>query len=318
MRKLGYLLVAVCHLIFLSSSLSAAIVFQDGKIMDADLQATLPVQDHFRMGMTAFNNQNWEEASKQFRIITTNFPKSSFGIDARYYLGVSEFNLGEFDIANVEFSEYLKVQNNPRFFEQSIEYKFKIAEAMKNGERKHLFGYKSMPKVMSGQKMARETYDEVIASLPCHQIAAKALYSKGHLLWDMHEYRESIECFQLLIRRFPKSELAPESYLAITEVYLEQSEYEFQNPDLLALAQINLRRFKQDFPREERLEIAEQNVAAVKEIYARGLYDTGQFYERKKKPQASVLYYKNAISQFPDTHVAEECKRRLQILQQSG
>ena len=99
--------------------------------------------------------------------------------------------------------------------------------------------------------------------------------------------------------------MAPLAYLCINRVYVEQSLSEFQNPDLLALAQINYRKFARDFPKEERLAEAEADIHAIKEIYARGLYDTGQFYERVSKPKASVIYYLNAIKQFPDTHVAD-------------
>jgi hypothetical protein len=53
----------------------------------------------------------------------------------------------------------------------------------------------------------------------------------------------------------------------------------------------------------------------MKEIFATALYETGQFYERKKEPKASVLYYHNAITQFPDTKVAQSCKERLAELQ---
>lgn len=69
---------------------------------------------------------------------------------------------------------------------------------------------------------------------------------------------------------------------------------------------------------EERLEEAENNVEEIKEIYARGLYDTGQFYERVKKPRASIIYYKNAIKQFPDTQIAQLCQERLEALNCDG
>lgn len=304
--------------LMLSFCAEAGIVIQNGKIRDADTVATLPVQEHFSLGVAAMNEENWDEAALQFAIVTLNFPASSYVADAYYYLGVSQFHIRELDAANNKFSEYLKAQQNPKFFEQAIEYKFAIAEAFRKGARRRLFGSKQMPKWASGRTLALNTYDEVISALPCHPIAAHALFSKGNLLWEIQSYKESVDCFQMLIKRFPKHELAPESYVAITKVYLEQSQKEFQNPDLLALAQINVRRFSQDFPKEARLEDAENNVIKIKEIYANGLYETGQFYERVNKPRSSVLYYKNAIRRFPDTEVAQQCKMRLEEIDQQA
>ena len=312
-----FLCLSTLLLTSLSLQTEAAILFQHGRIRDADEVATMPVQEHFSRGVAAMNCRDWDEAYKEFRIVVVNFPDSSFAPDSYFYLGIAYYNLGDFDFANEAFSDYLKVQNNPTYFEETLKFKFSIAQKFKEGARKHMFGTKYLPKWASGQSVALSTYDEVIAALPCHEIAAKALYSKGELLWEMRDYRESIDCFQTITRRFSKNEFAPQSYLAITEIYLEQSRMEFQNPDILALAQINLRRFKHDFPRDERIEEAESNVQEIKEVYAQGLYDTGMFYERVKKPYSSVLYYKNAINQFPETKVAQHCRQRLCALGES-
>ena len=120
-------------------------------------------------------------------------------------------------------------------------------------------------------------YDEVIAAMPCNEIAAQALISKACLLWKLREYRSAIESFNLVIRRFPKHPLASDSYVMISKVYLEQCRNEPRNPDLLALAQINLRKFTREFPREERLNEVENDLIEIKEINADGLYQTGQF-----------------------------------------
>jgi outer membrane protein assembly factor BamD (BamD/ComL family) len=157
-------------------------------------------------------------------------------------------------------------------------------------------------------------YDEVVAAMPSHELAALSYYYKGCLLWKMKSYAEAVESYQTLIRRFPKHELVPEAYLYITKVYLDQSRREFQNSDLLAFAEVNLKKFKSEFPRDEHVEIAEREVARIKEVYACGLYDTAYFYERIGKPQASVIYYENAILQFPTTHVAQASRSRLSRL----
>jgi outer membrane protein assembly factor BamD (BamD/ComL family) len=271
----------------------------------------MSVEDHFAVGAQAFENEDWFEAAKNFCIITKNYLQTPYGPEAFYYLGISYFSLEELDFANDAFTEYLRLQNNPRFFEESICYKFAIAEKFSAGAKRRFFGTKKLPKWASGKNMALQIYDEVIAAVPCNEIAAQALVSKGYLLWKMKDYRLAVDAFQLVIKRFPKHELTPECYLLISKIYLEQSRYEFQNPDILAFAQINLLRFSRDFPREERLCIVEQDVMGVKEIYAKGLYDTGQFYERVRKPLAAKIYYHNAIKQFPETCIAELCRVRM-------
>lgn len=302
---------------FSYSPLEAAFTLQDGKLVNVEKAATMTAEEHFKAGIKALEARDWEAANQQFSIVTYNFPNTSFGQEGFYYLGNALYQLQEYDFANEAFSTYLKVKSNPKFFKQAIEYKFVIAERFRNGATRRFFGTKQLPKWASGKSMALDIYDEVIAAMPSNEIAARALYAKAGMLWEMKNYRESVEAYQMLIKRFPKNELTPESYVNITKVYLDQSRFEFQNPDILAFAQINLRRFKQSFPAEERLAEAERDVLLIKEVYARGLYDTGQFYERIQQPKASLLYYHNAISQFPDTSTAELCRERLGCLQKS-
>lgn len=298
----------------MGSVLDAAYTIQRGRIVDASEVATMPVQGHFQAASEAYESGNWEEAALHFCIITVNFPKTTYGQEAYYFLGVCYFFLEEYDFANDAFSEYLKVQNNPRFFQSAVEFKFCIAEYLNAGARRRLLGTKQLPKWATGQGLALQIYDEVIAAVPCHELAARSLIAKGCLLWRMQNYRPAVDAFQMVIRRFPRHEMVPDCYLYIGRIYLEQSLYEFQNSDILAFAQINLRKFERDFPREERLEAAANDVMAIKEVYAQGLYDTGQFYERTCKPRAAMIYYCSAIRQFPDTCVADLCRQRMGCL----
>ena len=158
-------------------------------------------------------------------------------------------------------------------FQDAIQYKFAIAEKLANGSKTRLLGTKHMPKWGSGRTLSVKVYDEVVAALPSNDLAARALFSKACILWDHKEYRPAIENFQLVIKRFPKHELVPESYVSISKIFVEQSFNEFQNPDILTFTEINLRRFKLDFPREERIAEVEKDIATIKEYYAQGLYD---------------------------------------------
>lgn len=314
MFKLKIILLTTLSILLSSTYVQAAYTIHKGRIVDSYEAATMSVQEHFDRAACHYNAGNWEEAAQHFCIVTVNFPMTPYGQEAFYFLGVCYFFLEEYDFANDAFSQYLKVQSNPRYFQSAIEYKFSIAEHLNGGAKCRPFGTKQLPKWLPGQTLALKVYDEVIAAVPCNEIAAKALIAKGCLLWRWQNYREAVEAFQMEIRRFPKYEQTPDCYLYIGKIYREQSYWEFQNSDILAFAQINFKRFERDFPREERLAEALEDVNAIKEIYADGLYQTGGFYERKCKPRAAVIYYNDAIRQFPETYVASLCRARMSRL----
>lgn len=271
-------------------------------------------REHFAKGIQALKKGDLRFAAYNFRLIVKQTPNSTIGKETFYHLGRLYFIEGEYEAANKAFSTYLTVQDSPDYFRKAIEFKYKIAEKFREGEGRHLFGARQLPKWGPGQEVAVEIYDEIIAAMPNDAFAVCALFAKADLLLEWRDFDGSIQAYRRLIKIFPKDELAPKAYLRITQVYLQQCQYEFQNPDILTFARFNLRDFEMQFPRGEQLEEARAVVAQMREIYAGGFYETGRFYERTSKPSASVLYYKKTIAEFPTTGVAQRCRQRLAIL----
>ncbi len=272
---------------------------------------SVSVQEHYDYGYQAYYQNKFEDALTHFMVVIYHFDDSPFYHDSVYFSGLCYYSMEEYDLANRQLDRYLSLSGKLKHFETVFEYKLEIANRFIDGKKRHLFGNEKLPKWSSGKVNAVEIYDEIIAALPGKDIAAQSLYHKAELLKSKKEYRESIESLQTVSRRFPKHSLAAESYLRISEIYLEQSRLEAQNPDLIALAQVNIQRFTKSFPSDERISHAMSNLTAMHEVYAQSLYDTGRFYERKKKPHASAIYYQDTILKYPDTNAARKSHDRL-------
>jgi len=301
-------------LMLLSLPLSAAYTIKNGKVMNAEEVATMSVQEHYSLLLEAVQSENWDVVVQQSTIVIQNFPDSSFYQEAFYFLGLGFFHKEEYDIANQYLSSYLKKQTALQHFREAIELKSQIADKFCGGYKKHIGGIEFLPRWMPAKDEAIEIYDEVINALPNDDLAAKALFGKGKVLLEQEEYTSSIEVFQTLIRRFSKHALAPEAYVEIAKVYYIESKEKYPDADFLDLATLNLKKFRQDFPSDERLEAAENILADMQEVYAESFYEIAQFYERTKKPHASVLYYSKIVKTFPNTKTAELSNKRLNVL----
>ena len=299
---------------FISAPLFSAITIQDGKVLNAEFAPTMSVLDHYSNGVKAVEKNLWRIAYKHFKIIRTHFEDSPFSNDALFYLAICQYQLDDLLESNENLTEYLKTKDRLKHFEEAFAHKYAIGEKYRLGAKKHLFDWKKMPKWLPAYEEAIDLFDEVIIALPNHEITSKALYSKALLLTKMTEYREAIENYKMLIKRFPRGSTTPAAFLEIAKVYYKQSKTQFHNPDLLDLAQINLRKFSMDFPRDERVKEAKKYLAAMQEIHAKGLFETAKFYEKKKNLNASVIYYVTAIKQFPNTEVVSLCRDRLKEL----
>jgi TolA-binding protein len=286
----------------------------NGKWTDDKYAPTFTVEQHFELGYALTQQKKWADSLNNFLIITHHFPEAACYADSLFFAGVCYYFLGDYQLSNTHFSRYLNEKVELKYFENVFQFKYYIAEAFRMGAKKHIFNAPSFPKMLSGKEQALEIYDEVISSLPHQELGAKALFGKAQLLRNQRKYKESIETLQSLIKRFPKNSKAPESYLEISGIYLEESIQDAQNPDLISLANLSLSHFKKDFPGDERISLGEKNIVCMEEAFAASLYETGRFYEKKKKPKASLIYYEEALKKYPQSESAQKCQERVLAL----
>jgi outer membrane assembly lipoprotein YfiO len=282
--------------------------------LDPLVRSQINVHVYYAKMIDHFQNEEWQKLAWKCSDLIADFPTSPFAREAHYYLGVAQFKLGEFEDANKAFSTYLKEELTPKFFEQTIRYKFEIASEFDGGSRIHLFGWNKLPKWIPAYEEAIEIYDEVITTMPRDDLAAKSLYRKGILLLRMEEYTKSVEVFQTLSRRFPKHPLAPDAYVGIADVYLTECKGEFPDSRKLELAEINLRKFKAHFPTEPRIQEGEKKLLDMKEVFAEDLLEVAEFYDRTKKKSAAAIYYATILKKYPETKAAKKSAERLKVL----
>ena len=282
--------------------------------LDPAVRSQINVHTCYSKIIDAYQKEKWDKLVWACQDLLKEFPKSPFARETLYYLGVAHFQLAQYASANDAFSNYLKEDLVPKFFEETFRYKFEIAKKFDEGARLPLFGWDKMPKWLSAYEEALNIYDEVITTLPRNDLTAQSLYRKGTLLLRMEEYKKSVETFQTLCRRFPKHPLTPKGYVAIGEVYLIESKKTFPDPDKLELAEMNLQRFKKHFPNEPQIQTVQAHLLEMKEILAKDLVKIAEFYERAKKKDAAEIYYTAVIKKYPETPSAKQAKQKLQAL----
>ena len=306
MKKMYYLLFPICLL----SSLHA----RENPRFEQHQREVPSVQECYSLVLESYQNKNWNKIIEQSFLLLEEYPTTAFAQDVLFYLAVSYFELEDYEKANEYFSSYLKKQMTPKFFEEAFMYKFKIAEKYRTGTKKAILGLKWVP----ARQEALDLYEEIISTLPNHELTAQSLFAKAELLAKGRDYKESIETYQKLIQQFPKHFLAIRSYVEIGRVYLIQSQKEYANQDFLELATINLQRISASFPSDEAISEVEDMLLSMQEIYARDLYKIALFYHRKNKPNAAYLYYKRILTTYPATLTAKKAEKKMADLHLSA
>jgi TolA-binding protein len=272
------------------------------------------VEGPYEKACNAFEAKDFAAAAEKFRFFLKKFPKHTCAEEARFLLGVCYFNMCEYDFANQSFSKYLECSLTPKHFEDVVKYKFCIAKKFQQGEGRRVLGFKRLPKWMSAEQEAIDIYEELATIYPHDDIAAYALFNKACILLKRGCFKDSVEEYQTVIRRFPRTPIAAMSFQGISVAYVEEAKLQPCNPDFLCLAMVNLKKFKLAFPGDEKLDCLEKNFLIMQATYAKGFYDMGLFYERTDHKRAAWIYYMTTIKEFPNTQYACLAKSRLKIL----
>lgn len=268
-------------------------------------------QDLHQKAIEAYKGKEWKEAVYSINKIIDEHPGSPFIPELYFYGAVANYHLGHYDFANNMLSVFLEKYALPKFFEDAVVYKFHIGEKFYHGEKTHLFGLKRMPKWGPSKEVASEIFDEVINTLPRHEVTAKALLYKGHLQREIGKEKVAIEAYQTLTRRFPKHPLGPEAYLAISETYLAQANLKFPDPNILDAAKINYKKFVFEYPGEERTKEVKEILAKIVDRYAEDLWYSAIYYDKKRKVPSAVLYYQSILTRYPESNYAHDAMKRL-------
>ena len=268
-------------------------------------------QQLYQTALVAQQDGKYKHATRLFRELQRRYPQSPFYGETVFRIAQMEFDQKELYAANALLTQYLAMDSKVAHLEDAIRMKFAIASQYEKGYRDHLMGLKKFPKVFTDKEFALEIYEEIIISMPRHELAAQSLFRKGVMLLEQQDYKESVESLQTLIRRFPTHVLAPESYLEVGRAYMQQMRQEFPDPDLYDLALINLEQFKKHFPTEPRVSVLEKQLLDLQETLAKQLFEIGSFYQRTKKYNAAALYYSIILHRYGETKYAYQSKSAL-------
>lgn len=268
-------------------------------------------EEYFEQGQQFLAQKRYRQALLCFGMILHHFPSHALYAESQYLSGLCYFKNNQPDLADKAFNAYLQLPE-AEFSEELFTMKYAIARSFAEGKRKHIFLLEGFPKLVSAKEDALKLYDEVLTAFPNKELGARALYHKGELLMMDKEYSEAIKTLKKLTVQFPQHSLSPHAFLRLSEIYSLLAKREPHNDHYLQLARVNAAHMRKQHPNHPLNQTVAQNVHKMCERYAAGLYDTGRFYEKKKKNGAAKLYYTTAVENYPDTSLVAKCHKRLE------
>jgi outer membrane protein assembly factor BamD len=120
----------------------------------------LSAEERLNYSIKLYENEDYEDAAKEFEALLLQFPGSAVSDDAQYYLGMTRYKRGEYIIAAYEFSKLIKGMPTSEFLPQA---QFMLAECY----------YQLSPDYSLDQKYTKKAIEEFQAFIDFFPLDSK-------------------------------------------------------------------------------------------------------------------------------------------------
>ncbi len=244
-----------------------------------------------------------------YRGLAKKFPTSASAPRAQFKVGELLEKAGDHDRAYNAFSDYLKKYPRGDDFDAAVDAQFNIAKLFLEGERKKMFGVKTLPSMARAQEM----FEGIVKNAPFSKYAALAQFNIGQALEKQGKDIEAISAYQVVIVKYPGEPVAADAQYQIGYMYFQQSRTAYDKA-----AANKAREAFEDFiarhPTSEKVPQAKDNLKALQGRQTKGSFDIAKFYDKQKNYKAAVIYYNETIKEEGSGEQAELAKKRIEEL----
>ncbi|MDR1498025.1 MAG: tetratricopeptide repeat protein [Puniceicoccales bacterium] len=251
-------------------------------------------------------------ALRGYQKIYENYQGSLLSAEALYQSGTIYLNRRNFQDAFAHFD--ILVRHHPEFprFDEVIATQFRIATAIKNGERPRLWGWLPW---FTDNSSGLDFFERVNRNAPYGNLADKALYDKGILALEIDKVEHAIDAFERIIHNYPDSKYAPDAHFDLAKAYESTIPGHEWDQGATRNALNCYMDFISRYPNHPRAPEALANVEKMRETLAKSRFDLALFYyEYRNNARAAAIFFNESINAAPDSKVAADARKHLRLI----
>jgi outer membrane protein assembly factor BamD len=267
-------------------------------------------QEQLALGKQLQAKKDYGNALSAYRRLIRRWPTSSAAQEARLGLAESLGALGYYFKAYKTYQELIEKNPNSPYFDTVLQHEFEIANLFLGGEKHKVWVFKVFPAL----DKSIEIYEKIVKNGPYSKVGPEAQFRIGLAYEKQKEYVSAVHAYEKLLERYPQHPLAENAQFQIGWAYKQEakrSEYD-QNAANQSIAAFN--DFLVRYPNSDKAATAEKLLVGLKQEQSKGLFNIGQFYEKKKDYRAALIYYNAVIEQAPKSDWANQAEKKVAML----
>lgn len=269
-------------------------------------------EEQLAVAVAFFDRKDYDRARKEFKKLLTAYKDSPDAAEAQYYLGRCAEEDGDYYRAFLEYRKTIQVYPSTKRFDEILEREYQLGNYFLGGKKRKLFGTVAL---IPARDKAIEIFQAISEDGPFSEQGQLAQYKLGLAYLALGEYEQAVTAFEQVVTRYPDSPLVDDARFQIAQASLKgvfKPAYD-QSPTALAIKE--LQAFLTEYPASELTDEAVSRLAELKERRAEHEFSVAQFYERRARLSAALLYYQAILQRYPTTSWAQKAAERIQILE---
>ncbi len=265
-------------------------------------------------GMQLESGGNLSAALERYKQVMGKYPNSPSAPEAQFRMAQLYERNREFVKAFESYQAVIDGYRESDYYSEALQGQFRLAVRVQNEYRKEK---DERVENLPSRAIASEMFYRLIQTGIYSDVAADAQFYLGVSLEKEGFPEEAIKEHETMIERYPNHKFADDSAFQVG--YIQWKELRNQSYDQGALEQVRLdfEYFLAIYPESDKAAEARHILEQVRARIISNLVSTAQLYEKQGKTIAAKVYYKEVLSQYPETINDERLARRIAQLEKS-
>lgn len=304
MKRQLFIFFVLIMVLFISTKVSHAelVWSKETGWVNPDLLSKETDDQRFRYAIALMVKKQYISAIGILRGIIAGNPESELAEESQINIGRAYYMLGDYKNAFMAYEQLIERNPGTRKLKELLEKEFQVGVAQMKVD----------------EKGAIKVFEKIIERNPLGFIAADSQVKIADSYYQLRQFKDAEDSYLRVIENYPNSEWVPYAQFRIPYCKLSNIRIQERNYALLAQSRHGFEEYIANNPQGALVPMAKEIVAEINIAMAERDFETGQFYLRRKRPDAGAIYFESVMKEYPNTEWADKAKRKLEMLRQVG
>jgi outer membrane protein assembly factor BamD len=267
-------------------------------------------KDQLQVAQEAFDKGDHPLALKAANRTVNVWPFSDYAPQAQYLIGRCYEAQGQDQKAFKHYQRLIEKYPKLDVSDDVLKRQFEIANRFLGGQWFKLWTYIPLPPDMS---KTADMYEQIIKNGPYSVVGPQSQLNVGAAREKQKDYPSAVKAYERAADRYADKDLvASEALYKAGMAYLKQAKTSEYDQTVASKAIATFSDFATLHPDDTRVPDTQKQIEVLRTEQARGSFQTAEFYEKRNKPKAALIYYNEVLQKDASSVYADFARIRIE------